>query len=48
MVKAGFVPEAWPEALEAARFRVESFGAPWRSADRDVVGAAKPEPPALH
>ena len=28
--KAGFTPKRWPEALEARRFRVESFGAPWR------------------
>ena len=30
MAKAGFEPNRWPEDLEAKRFRVESFGAPWR------------------
>ena len=28
MAKAGL--EGWPEGIEATRFRVESFGAPWR------------------
>jgi len=30
MAKAGFESNPWPEGLEARRFRVESFGAPWR------------------
>jgi MEMO1 family protein len=29
MAKAGFESNRWPEGLEAKRFRVESFGAPW-------------------
>jgi MEMO1 family protein len=29
MTKAGFESNRWPERLEARRFRVESFGAPW-------------------
>jgi hypothetical protein len=31
--KAGFDSNRWPEGLEARRFRVESFGAPWRRTD---------------
>jgi AmmeMemoRadiSam system protein B/AmmeMemoRadiSam system protein A len=30
MAKAGFEANHWPKGLEARRFRVESFGAPWR------------------
>ena len=30
MAKAGLETNRWPEGLEAKRFRVESFGAPWR------------------
>jgi AmmeMemoRadiSam system protein B/AmmeMemoRadiSam system protein A len=30
IAKAGFESDHWPEGLEARRFRVESFGAPWR------------------
>jgi AmmeMemoRadiSam system protein B/AmmeMemoRadiSam system protein A len=33
MAKAGFEPNRWPDGLEARRFRVESFGAPWRRID---------------
>jgi hypothetical protein len=33
MAKAGFESNPWPEGLEARRFRVESFGAPWRQID---------------
>jgi AmmeMemoRadiSam system protein B/AmmeMemoRadiSam system protein A len=33
MTKAGFDSNRWPEGLEARRFRVESFGAPWRRVD---------------
>jgi AMMECR1 domain-containing protein len=38
MAKAGFDPNRWPEGLEARRFRVESFGAPWRRVDAKEVG----------
>ena len=37
MAKAGFESNRWPEDLEAKRFRVESFGAPWRRTDLDDV-----------
>jgi MEMO1 family protein len=38
MAKAGFESNRWPEGLEARRFRVESFGAPWRRIDsKDVA-----------
>ena len=30
LLKAGLDPLAWPRGLAVARFRVESFGAPWR------------------
>ncbi len=35
LAKAGFPPNRWPEGLEARRFRVESFGAPWRQIDSE-------------
>jgi AmmeMemoRadiSam system protein B/AmmeMemoRadiSam system protein A len=38
MAKAGFDSDRWPEGLEARRFRVESFGAPWRRVDAKDVG----------
>ena len=38
MAKAGFEAGRWPEGLEARRFRVESFGAPWRHFDAKDVG----------
>jgi hypothetical protein len=38
MAKAGFDSNRWPEGLEARRFRVESFGAPWRRVDAKAVG----------
>jgi MEMO1 family protein len=38
MTKAGFDSNRWPEGLEARRFRVESFGAPWRRVDAKDVG----------
>jgi MEMO1 family protein len=38
MGKAGFDSNRWPEGLAARRFRVESFGAPWRRVDAKVVG----------
>ena len=33
-------PRGWPSGLEAARFRVEAFGAPWRAIEpgRDRAG----------
>ena len=41
--KAGFDSNRWPEGLEARRFRVESFGAPWRRTDsKDVEPSAHP------
>ena len=33
MAKAGLEAARWPGGLEAKRFRVESFGAPWRPTD---------------
>jgi MEMO1 family protein len=43
MAKAGFESNRWPEGVEARRFRVESFGAPWRRIDpRDMT------PPTSH
>ena len=33
IAKAGLAPNAWPEGLEARRFRVETFGAHWRQID---------------
>jgi MEMO1 family protein len=38
MTKAGFDSNRWPEGLEARRFRVESFGAPWRRVDAKDFG----------
>ncbi|MBV9908382.1 MAG: AmmeMemoRadiSam system protein A, partial [Hyphomicrobiales bacterium] len=39
--KAGFDSNRWPEELEARRFRVESFGAPWRRTDsKDIEPSA--------
>jgi MEMO1 family protein len=35
--KAGFDSNRWPDGVEARRFRVESFGAPWRRADSKGV-----------
>ena len=46
MAKAGFEPNPRPEELQARRFRVESFGAPWRRIDsRDIApGTIKAQP----
>ncbi len=43
MAKAGFEPNHWPEKLQARRFRVETFGAPWRRIDSKGIapGAIK-------
>jgi MEMO1 family protein len=38
IAKAGFDSNRWPERLEAKRFRVESFGAPWRPIDSNDLG----------
>ena len=38
MAKAGCESNRWPEGLEARRFRVESFGAPWRRIDSNDAG----------
>ena len=41
MAKGGFDSNRWPEGLEARRFRVESFGAPWRRTDsKDIAPSA--------
>jgi AmmeMemoRadiSam system protein B/AmmeMemoRadiSam system protein A len=40
MAKAGFESNRWPAGLEAKRFRVESFGAPWRRVDARHIGPA--------
>ncbi len=47
LLKAGL--DGWPEGLEAARFRVESFGAPWlRIEPGDIAPARIDEARALH
>jgi MEMO1 family protein len=44
MAKAGLEANRWPEKLEARRFRVESFGAPWRQGDsRDAAPPIGPQ-----
>jgi len=49
IAKAGLETTGWPEGLEAMRFRVESFGAPWRKIDPSEASTAKKEaPPGLH
>jgi AmmeMemoRadiSam system protein A len=35
--KAGLDENGWPEGLRAERFRVESFGAPWRRVDPQEI-----------
>jgi MEMO1 family protein len=47
MAKAGFEPNRWPEGLEARRFRVESFGAPWRRVDSKDIALSSSQS-ALH
>jgi MEMO1 family protein len=37
MAKAGLESNRWPEGLKAQRFRVESFGAPWRLVDPNEI-----------
>jgi hypothetical protein len=49
MAKAGFEPNRWPEQLQARRFRVESFGAPWRRIDsKDVTQATSEAAPTRY
>jgi MEMO1 family protein len=49
MAKARIEPNRWPEDLEAKRFRVESFGAPWRRVDlQDVASTAATARAARH
>jgi AmmeMemoRadiSam system protein B/AmmeMemoRadiSam system protein A len=43
MAKAGLGAKGWPEELKAARFRVESFGAPWRRVDPSQIAPARIE-----
>lgn len=43
--KAGFDSNRWPDGLEARRFRVESFGAPWRRTDSKDI---EPSAPTQH
>ena len=44
MAKGGFKANHWPEELEAKRFRVESFGAPWRRTDSKDIAPPTSEP----
>ena len=46
--KGGFAPNRWPEGLEARRFRVESFGAPWRQTDSKELASAAIDAQAFH
>jgi AmmeMemoRadiSam system protein A len=47
LLKAGL--DGWPDGIEAARFRVESFGAPWRRIEPgDIAPARIDEARALH
>ena len=49
MAKAGLEANHWPERLEAMRFRVESFGAPWRRVNSKEIAASISEAePYLH
>ena len=49
MAKAGLETNRWPQGLEARRFRVESFGAPWRRIDsKDIAPPTSEPPPILH
>ncbi len=40
MAKAGLESNPWPEGLQARRFRVELFGAPWRRINSKEVAPA--------
>jgi len=46
--KAGFEANRWPEGLQASRFRVESFGAPWRRIESTDVAQTSRAAPVLH
>jgi hypothetical protein len=49
MAKAGVEANRWPKGLDARRFRVESFGAPWRRVDsKDIAPAVSQPAPVLH
>jgi MEMO1 family protein len=48
MAKAGFEANRWPEGLQANRFRVESFGAPWRRIESTEVAQASRTAAVLH
>src|SRR5271163_1211181 len=49
IAKAGLETTGWPKGLEAMRFRVETFGAPWRRVDAEEIATAINEAaPALH
>jgi MEMO1 family protein len=49
IAKAGLETTNWPEGLEAMRFRVESFGAPWRPVDMgEIATAINGAAPVLH
>jgi AmmeMemoRadiSam system protein B/AmmeMemoRadiSam system protein A len=41
MAKGGFDSNRWPKGLQASRFRVESFGAPWRRTDSEALAPAR-------
>ncbi len=48
MMKAGLDPQGWPPGLSAQRFRVESFGAPWRRIEASEISPVRIEQPPLH
>ena len=49
LMKAGLGAESFPRGLEAARFRVESFGAPWRRVEPGELAPVRiEESRALH
>jgi AmmeMemoRadiSam system protein B/AmmeMemoRadiSam system protein A len=41
VAKGGFESNRWPEGPQAKRFRVESFGAPWRRTDSEAIAPAR-------
>jgi MEMO1 family protein len=47
MAKAGLESNRWPDGLSAKRFRVESFGAPWRLVDPHAIAPATMEPQSM-
>jgi hypothetical protein len=46
--KAGLDANRWPERLDARRFRVESFGAPWRRPESKESARPGPAAPVMH